>query len=354
REQLVVVQLNVTGGRLPERVKAGFEKVEQFKIELSKIPDIVGVCGSSHDFGNGAWVNIGYTDENDTYRIFNMNVIEPNYLSVMNMELASGRNFDSESPSDARRGVLINEAFAKELNWQDAIGKKIPGKNFPDHEVIGVVKDFHYASLYTRVEPLVLVMDPMIILAGMENIGIGNSPVPKLLIRLKPGNMAETIEQVKGVWNNLTGGEEFTFSFVDQALAAQYSSDQNLGKIIRIATFLAMIIGSLGLYGLASLAMQNRTKEIGIRKVMGATERSLLVLLSKDYLYMVIISLLISVPITWYLMHDWLSGFVYRVDIGPDVFLISGGIALVIAILTISYQAVKTSLTQPAETLKYE
>lgn len=355
RDQLLVIQVNVPRvGRLPNRINAGFEKIELFKNEFSKIPDVGGICGSSHDFGTGGWTNIGYTDENGSYRTFNLNVIEPNYVSVMQMELAAGRNFSADAPSDARRGILINEAFARELQWDNPVGKRIPGKNFPDHEVIGVIKDFNYASLYTRVEPLVLVMDPMVIYPGIENIGIGSSPVPKLIVRLKPGNMVGTIDHLKSGWEKITGGEEFTFTFVDQAIAAQYASDQNLGKIIRIATLLAILIGSLGLYGLASLAMQNRTKEIGIRKVMGASDHSVLLLLSKDYIYMVFISLLVSVPITWYIMRDWLSGFEYRVGIGVDVFIIAGGIAFIIALVTISYQALKTSWTQPAETLKYE
>jgi len=355
REQLAVIQLNVPrGGQLPERVQRGFEIVQQFKSELSRIPDVVGVCGSSHDFANGNWTGVGYTDLDGAYRNFNLNVVEPDYFTVLQMEFAAGRNFDISSTSDSRRGVIVNEAFAKELKWDDAIGKKIPGQNFGDHEVIGVVKDFNYASLYTRVEPLVLVMDPSIILQGVENISISNSPIPKLLIKLKPGNMALAIDQVKGVWNKVTGSQEFSFTFVDQAIAAQYASDQNLGKIIRIATLLAILIGSLGLYGLASLAMQGRTKEMGIRKVLGATEKSLLVLLSKDYVVMVVISLALSIPITWYVMRDWLTGFEYRVAIGVDVFLLSGSIALVIAILTISFQAFKAAWTHPAETLKYE
>src|SRR5690606_23642986 len=143
---------------------------------------------------------------------------------------------------------------------------------------------------------------------GIENIMVESNPMPKLFLRLKPGNMMTTIDQVKSVWDKLTGGEEFVFTFVDEQLAQQYAREQNLGKIIRIATLLAILIGSLGLYGLASLAMQGRTKEIGIRKVLGATEKSLLILLSRDYVVLVVASLLISIPITWLVMRDWLAG----------------------------------------------
>jgi putative ABC transport system permease protein len=355
KEQLAVIRLQVPrGGRLAERVRLGFEKAELFKAEFSKIPDILSACASSHDFGNGNWMIIGYTDDAGVYRNFNLNSIDDEYIPTLKMELVQGRNFSQEIVSDVRRGVIVNEAFIKEYGWSDAVGKKIPGKNFLDHEIIGVVKDFNYASLYTRVQPLVMVQDPAIILSGVENISIDSSPLPKLIVRLQPGNMQVTIDQIKGISEKISSGEEFTFSFVDQALAAQYRNDQNLGKIVRIATLLAMFIGSLGLYALASLAMQNRTKEISIRKVLGATEQSLLMLLTKDYVFLILISLLLSVPITWYMMSQWLQSFEYRVAIGLSVFVWAGALSLVIALLTISYQAIKAAWTRPADTLKYE
>ncbi|MBX2917154.1 MAG: ABC transporter permease [Cyclobacteriaceae bacterium] len=353
KEHLAVIQLNVPRvGRLGERVNKGFEMAEQFKTELGKIPGVLAVCASSHDFGDGSWTAVGFTDDQGTYRNFNVNVVDDDYIPLMKMELVAGRNF-TDAPAD-RKGVIVNEAFAKEYGWTDVSGKRIPGKGFGDHEVIGIVKDFNYTSLYTSVPPLVLVQNPAIILAGSENINFENNPMPKLFVRLAPDNMQATLEQVKTVWDNLTGAEEFDFTFVDQALNAQYQSDQNLGKIVSLATLLAVIIGSLGLYALASLAMQNRTKEISIRKVMGATEQSLLVLLSRDYVMMIFVSLALSVPITWYLMTNWLQNFQYRIEVGWQVFALAGGISLIVALLTISYQALKTAWTRPAETLKYE
>ncbi|KXK22488.1 MAG: antimicrobial peptide ABC transporter permease [Bacteroidetes bacterium OLB12] len=353
KEQVAVIQLNVPRvGRMGERVNKGFEMAEQFKTELGKVSGVVATCASSHDFGNGGWTAVGFTDEQGTYRNFNMNVVDDEYIPLMKMELVAGRNF-TDAVAD-RKGVIVNEAFAKEYGWTDVTGKRIPGKGFGDHEVIGIVKDFNYTSLYTSVPPLVLVQDPVLILAGSENINFENSPMPKLFVRLAPDNMQATLDQVKGVWDKLTAAEEFDFTFVDQALDAQYKSDQNLGKIVSLATLLAVLIGSLGLYALASLAMQNRTKEISIRKVMGATEQSLLVLLSRDYVLMILISLVLSVPVTWYLMTSWLQNFQYRIEVGWQVFALAGGLSLVVAMLTISYQALKTAWTRPAETLKYE
>jgi putative ABC transport system permease protein len=355
KEQMAVVQMNVPRGmRMAERVQAGFVKTEQFKLELAKFPGIQSVSAASHDFGSGSWVNLGYTDDVGVYRTFDVLITDDDYIPGMKMEMAAGRNFSDQNPADARRSVIVNEAFVKEYGWADAVGKRLPGKNFEDHEIIGVVKDFNYTSLYTKVPSLVIVQNARIVLAGSENINVGSTPVPKLFVRLEAGRTTEGIEQIRSVWDKITGGEEFAFSFVDESIAAQYRADQNLGRIVGIATILAIIIGSLGLYGLASLAMQNRIKEISIRKVLGATEESLLLLLSRNYVALVLVCLVLSVPLTYYIMKGWLSTFEFRVAIGWTVFLIAGGISLLIALTTIGYQTLKTAWSQPAQSLKYE
>lgn len=355
KEQIVVVPINLPRGpSFSELAKLGFAKTDQFKVALAGKPGIGEMCAGAQDFGNGSWVNAGYTDDNSVYRTFNINIIDDDYIPVMKMQMAQGRNFDDANPSDLRRSVIVNEAFVKEYGWSDAIGKKIPGKAFADHEIVGVVKDFNYSSLYTKVEPLVMVREPEVLAGGIENINISIRPVPKLMVRIRAGETAAGVAEIKKAWEALAAGEEFRFEFVDQALAQQYASDQNLGKIVSIATVLAILIGSLGLYGLASLAMQNRTKEITIRKVLGATEGSLLVLLSREYVVLIAVCLLISVPMTVYLMQGWLATFEYRVPIGWAVFLVSGGISLFIALATIGHQTLKTAWTQPAQALKYE
>ncbi|MGB4971148.1 MAG: ABC transporter permease, partial [Cyclobacteriaceae bacterium] len=223
KEQLMAIQMNVKGNfRLTELIRKGFENVQPFKNELGKVNGVTDVFAASHDFGNGAWTNIGFTDESDSYRTFNLNVVDADYLPSMKIEMTEGRYFSEENLSDSRRSVIVNEALVKSYGMTDPIGKRLPGKNFEDHEIIGVVKDFNYASLYTSVEPLVIVMDVQVIAAGIENISIDDNPTPKLLVRLQPGNMNATIDEVKGVWDKLTNGEEFTFTFVDDAMAAQY------------------------------------------------------------------------------------------------------------------------------------
>jgi putative ABC transport system permease protein len=354
KEQLAVIQLNIEGTGLRARIPKGFEVAETFKHEFSRMPQVASTWASSHDFGNGNWMNIGFTDEGGNYRTFYYNTIDDDYLKGMKIQLVAGRGFSDANPADKRRSIIVNEAFVNLFGWEDAIGKKIPGAKFQDHEIVGVVKDFNFSSLYTNVAPLVMAMDPAIVLSGLENINVENNPIPKLFVRLRPGNASVTLAGIESVWEKLTGGAEFSFHFVDERLAGQYRNDQNLEKIVSSATLLAMLIGSLGLYGLVSLAMQNRTKEISIRKVLGATQKSLFILLSRDYFVLIGVSLILSIPITYYLMTNWLSTFEYKVQIMPGIFMAAGGISVITALITISYEVFVTASKKPAETLKYE
>ncbi len=355
KEQTVVIQMTVppTGG-LRARVQAGFEKAEIMKQEYRALPAVTSLCAAAHDFGNGQWTEIGYTDDKSTYRNFYINLIDPDFISAMKMELVAGRNFSQENTGDQRNGVIINEAFVREMGWSDAIGKRIPGKAFINHEIIGVVKDFHYESLYTSVKPLVMTMNPEIAFSGSENVMMDNSPIPKLFVRIGHGKASETLTHLQTGWEKISGGDAFTFSFVDERINAQYRSDQNLGRIITIATALSILIGGLGLYGLSSLAIQNRVKEISIRKVLGASPQSLLFLLSKAFLMMLLVNVVISIPFSIYFMRQWLENYEYKISIDWMIFGKAGLVALLIGIITISYHTITTVLSQPADTLKNE
>lgn len=355
KEQLAVVRVVVPqADGLVKRVQLGLEEAEKLKTAFAQIPNVKATCAASHDFGNGAWTKVGYTDDNKVYRNMRLQIADADYAGVMEMQFVAGRNFDKRNTADVRRSVLVNESLVKELGWDNPIGKRLPGQNFADHEVIGVLKDFHYSSLYSAVEPLVVVQDPSIILRGVENINIETSPLPKLFVRLLPGTLNATIEQLKTAWQQVTPDGQFDFSFVDDAVNRQYIADRNLASIIRIATLLAIFIGGLGLYGLASLAMQGKVKEISVRKVFGATQQSLWILLGREYFILVLISLAVSIPFTWLWMQQWLSTFAFRITMGWQVFSLSAIIALTVTLLTVAYEVIKTSRAQPAKTLKYE
>lgn len=248
----------------------------------------------------------------------------------------------------------MNEAFVKNYGWSSAVGQRLPGKNFDDHEIIGVVKDFNYASLYDGVQPLAMAMNMSLVFSGIENVSIDNSSVPRIFLRLQATKIPETIEAIEATYKQLAPGENFSFSFVDDAVNQQSRNDENLARIIQVATILSVIIGSLGLYALASLSMQSRVREISIRKVLGATSRSLLFILLTDFMAIIMINLFISVPFTITFMQKWLESFKYRIDIDVETFLVAGSIAILIGLITISYQAIKVALVQPAQTLKNE
>lgn len=341
-------------GRLASRVAKGFERAALFKSALSKHPGVQAVCAASHDFGTGAWTNVGFTDDEGIYRTFNLNIVDEDYIPAMEMSLLSGRAFSIAIPADARRGVIVNEAFVEMFGWTDALGKRIPGKNFDDHEIIGVLKDFHYAALYTSVEPLVVVVNANIILPGIENVNFQGSPFPKLMVRIDARNVQKTIADIEAEWQRIEPGEEFVFSFVDENLARQYEDDRRLGRVATVSTVLAMIIAMMGLYALATLAMQARVREISIRKVFGATEGSLLFLVSREYVVLIVVCLVFSIPMTLSVMKEWLSAFAYRVDISVVDFGLAGLVTLMVTLLSIAYRALLTVASQPASTLRGE
>jgi putative ABC transport system permease protein len=288
------------------------------------------------------------------YRDFVVNIIDEDFIPSMGITVLQGRNFNKSNPSDPKNAIVVNEAFVKEYGWTDPIGKAIPGKNYIAHEIIGVVKDFHFASLYSKVEPLVMSMNAAIPFSGSENVMMDNSPIPKLFVRLQAEKLTEGVVEIESTWKKLFGDEPFSFSFVDERIEAQYRADQNLARVINIGTVLAIFIGALGLYALASLAIQSRIKEVSIRKLLGATVSSLLILLSKDFLLLIFISIAVSVPITLYFMQEWLQSFEYRITISPATFVVAAIAALLVGLFAISTEAVRTAITKPAERLKEE
>ncbi|MEJ1238201.1 ABC transporter permease [Chryseolinea sp. T2] len=355
KSHLVVMQLNIPhGGGMAKRVSLGFERARIFKSELQRLNSVESVCAASHDFAHGSWAEIGYTDDLGNYRTFKLNIVDELYVPLMKMEFATGRNFLTDDDTDARRAVIINEACAASLGMKDPIGKRLPGKAFGDHEIVGVIKDFNFESLYSKVSPLVMVMDARIILPGAQNVSIGNTPVPKVFARIDGRDMQQTLADIQAVWTKINPDEEFAYSFVEQALENQYQTDTNLNRIMKITTGLAIVIVSLGLYALVSLTMQARVKEVSIRKVMGASSESLLVLLSKDYFLLVAIASIVSIPLTLYMVNTWLQSFAYRVTIGWGVFVQATGIALVLCAAAIAVQIIKATRVAPAKTLKEE
>ncbi len=244
----------------------------------------------------------------------------------------------------------MNEALVKEYGWTDPIGQKLPGKY--DQQVIGVVKDFHFESLHTPIKPVVMALKPDSIFALSSDVSYGFPPQPSISIRFRGGNLQDHIGFLRTSWKSVAGGQDFEYRFLDDALATAYEQEQRLGNIVQYASFLSIFIALMGLFGLATLVVLRRTKEIGIRKVLGADVSGIVRLLSKDFVALVSVACLIAFPLAWWALNKWLQDFAYRIDIPLWAFVTAAVMALVIALGTVSIQAIKAALANSVKSLR--
>src|SRR6185437_1541995 len=220
--------------------------------------------------------------------------------------------------------------------------------------IIGVVKDFNFESLHTKIQPLVLSCNADSLMKHSSDVMFSAPPQPRISILLKAGNLSNNISVRKQVWASVAPGQDFDDKFLDEAVAAQYQQEQRTNVIVQIASGLSIFIACMGLFGLATLAVVKRVKEIGIRKVMGASVSNIVRLLSVDFVMLVLIAAVIASPIAWWAMSSWLRDFSYKVDINWWVFIAAGAAAMLIALATVSYHAIKAALVNPVNSLKAE
>jgi ABC-type antimicrobial peptide transport system permease subunit len=258
------------------------------------------------------------------------------------MKLASGRDFNEDITSDSSN-IIINETFAKIMGMTNPIGEILRRENGKGKElrVIGVVKDFVFNDMYKKPDPIILFCD--------------TSYVSIMLIRLKPNQVvSEQLAKVEHVIKSNNPGYPFESKFLDETFEGQFKSEMLIGKLSRVFALLTILISCLGLLGLAAYTAERRTKEIGIRKVLGATIANVITLLSKDFLKLVAISSLVAFPLAWWMMNKWLQDFAYRIHISLWVFVIAGILAVLIALFTVSFQAVKAAIANPVKSLRTE
>lgn len=267
--------------------------------------------------------------------------IESSYIPTLGMQLAKGRNFYASSQADSV-AVIINEAevAALGLGDMDPIGKTIIRSGQRHYTIVGVVKDFNFTSAKQKIAPLMM----------LPSTNSKNS----VIVRIKTADVHHLIADIKGQWDAFNASAPFSYSFLDQQFASLYVAEHRTSQIFTSFAVIAIIIASLGLFGLAAFMIRQRVKEIGIRKVLGASAGSITAMLSKEFVKLIVIAALISFPITWYAMNKWLQDFAYRVTIQWWVFVLAGCIALVVALVTISFQSVKAALANPVKSLRSE
>ena len=326
------------------------KKAETFKQEVLKYPEILSGTKSGYlPVSNSGRDNESLFPEgqieNDKAVSTQVWTVDHDYVKTMGMQIVGGRDFNREFPTDSS-AIILNETAVKLFGFSgNPIGRKVTeledlnAKTTRDYTVIGVVKNFNFESLRQNIGSLVM--------------KIGNN-AGTISFRMKTTDMAQTINRIKTTWKNIAPNEPFTYSFLNEEFENMYRSEQRSGKIFISFAVLAILIACLGLFGLAAYAAEQRTKEIGIRKVLGATVSNIVSMLSKDFLKLVLIASLIAFPVAWWFMNKWLEDFAYRIHISWWVFVLASFVSIFIAIITVSFQAIKAALANPVKNLRTE
>ncbi|MBB6611651.1 ABC transporter permease [Pontibacter sp. Tf4] len=330
-----------------------FANYETFKQELGKVPGVKNVS-IGYGFPGDATAGDGIIVPKDGERVHHgvtQLMVDFDYLNTLNVKLVAGRGFSKDYKTDADHAFMINETAVKELGYgtpENALGKPLMWQVWNDSnpdslkegKIIGVVRDFHFKSLYDKVEPTVLQIFP--------------GAYWKVAVKVDGTDMANTLAQVKEVWAKFSPDYPLEYIFMDDNFVKMYKAEDKLKTLLWIFTGLAIFVACLGLFGLAAYAAERRKKEIGIRKVLGAENHTIVALLSKEFLLLVIVSTLIAFPLAWYAMRSWLNDFAYRIELSWWVFIAAGVVAALVAFVTISFQALKAARANPVTNLRFD
>ena len=340
KEQVVVLPIET------DEARQGFDA---FRQELLRQPNVVAVAAVEQIPGRIQNINVFRPEgaPNDaTYPLWSTRT-SYDFPEALQLELVAGRTFSRDYATDATEAILINEAAARlmGLTPETAVGKHLAEIGNPEEgdipfTIVGVVKDFHFQSLHEPIKPLAMSLMP----DALRNI----------VVRIRPEQITETLAVLQRHWETYEPGHPYRYTFLDADFGRVYEKDRQLGRIFGVFAGLAVLIACLGLFGLASFIAQQRTKEIGVRKVLGASVAGIVVLLSKEFIRLVLIAFAVAAPLAYFAMNRWLDDFAYRVDIAWPIFLMAGLTALGVAVLTVSYQSIKAALTNPVKALRYE
>jgi putative ABC transport system permease protein len=328
-------------------------KLDAFKDELKRSPNIVSMTagyGLPGDLYAGDGVKT-FGSDGEKERSANVFLADHDYVKTLGLRIIAGRDFSKEMATDVKEGFLINETAVKEWGFgtpEKAIGQKISWNEWAptdtlnpikNGKVIGVVEDFHYKNLREKITPSVIQIYPWIY---------------SVAVKLKTADIKNTLGYISNVWDKFAPAYPIDYKFMDETYGTMYKAEGKLSDLLWIFTVMAIIVGCMGLFGLAAFSAEQRTKELGIRKVLGANAFDIVGLLSKNFLLLVVIASVIAIPLAWWRMNKWLEDFPYRIHISWWVFGIAIIAALTIALLTVSFQAIKAALANPVKSLRTE
>jgi len=311
---------------------------DAFEYELSSHPDILGVSR-----GNALPGYIGWQESwrvNDEFKQFTFLPLDPDYIELLGLEIIQGRNFSWERESDKQDTYILNESAVSYFGFDDPVGKEFHLEPYGTTRIIGIVKDFHFQSLHSPIGPLVL--------TWRENV------LSQAMIRISDRGIGSTLAFLRDTWHTFSPEYPFEYHFLDDSIKRLYQSEERFGNLFLSFAILALFIACLGLFGLASFTTQQKTKEIGVRKILGSSVSQIVLLLTREFTRWVLIANIIAWPVAYYGMNRWLENFAYRVDVQFSIFIVSALFALLIAITTVGYQTVKAAMANPVESLRYE
>ncbi len=333
-------QKNIIGLQLNQEMVRKYPVLKQTLLDN---PNIKYVTSTNTPVGEGSGKEVFNveTDQGMTQKGINFAVVDHDFVDALGIKMVQGRDFEKDMPSDTLSGVVVNETFVKRMGWSDPIGKKIEAgdANTLRARVIGVMHDYHQTGMYNGIESLLLAYRP-------------NNNV--IYIKLSGNEMKQTLSFIESKWKEIFPDQPYNYTFLSERFNRQFEADEKRGLIFTMFTILAILIACLGLFGLASYMVEQRTKEIGIRKVFGANEGTIIKLIAKDFLILVTIGIILAIPTAYYLMNDWLKNYIYRTDIGVPLIIGAALITIAITFITISYKAYKASVMNPANSIRIE
>ena len=333
KDQLVMIQGANTLGNKAEAFQNELKKLSS--VENTSLTSYLPINGTKRD-NNSFWKE-GRQQEDQAVMCQNWRVDE-NYISTMGMKLVSGRNFQPNLATDAN-AIIINQSMARELALEEPVGKKITNGYEPTYHVIGVMEDFHFETFKTAVGPLSLTL---------RHTG------EVIVVKFQSENTDVMLSQVEQIWDEFMPNQSIRYTFMDDSYARMYAQVSRTGKVFTLFAALAVIVACLGLFALSAFMVEQRGKEISVRKVLGASLMQVFGLLTSNFIKLILIAVIIALPIGWYLMDNWLADYKYHVSITWDVYVIAGLISLIISLITISSESLKAGLMNPVKKLRSE
>jgi len=329
----------------------GAKLAERIRFETGNRADIESVATAVAVFDPNGWIFIGYQATDGTYRRFFTNLVDYEFVSTMNLRVQEGRSFDRDLPSDAVSALIVNEAFVDAYGWESPLEAQIPGR-FAEHEIIGVVDNFHYTSLHNEIQPAVLSLSRNLIMSGANDVGFSGNPNSKIIFRVAGDDLPGTLAYLESMMARVAPELPFSYQFVDQDIAQLYEQEDRLSTIIMLGALLAVLIAGQGLFGLAAISVARLTKEIGVRKVLGASASNIVALLGREFSTLVVIALVVAGPIGYFGLTTWLETFAYHTSVGVTPFVVAGLSAFALMWLAVSAQALKAASANPVIALR--